>query len=128
MSVLLILTGRRFDGTTEELTADKFDLGSGDFCQIRNLGSDDTGATLVATLSKRNIKAKLKTKNKTNAIITRHLHLHLIPRFGSDPTSEAWKLADLYRAVAAGHRPPASPEAVRALVEEARRTLLTSAP
>ncbi len=58
----------------------------------------------------------------------RHLHLHLIPRLGSDPSSEAWKVADLYRAVAAGHRPPASPEAVRALVEEARRTLLTSDP
>ena len=59
----------RFDGSTEELTADKFDFGSGDFCQVRNLGSDDTGATLVATLSKRNIKAKVKNKNKTNAII-----------------------------------------------------------
>ena len=59
----------RFDGSTEELTADKFDFGSGAFCQIRNLGSDDTGATLVATLSKRNIKAKVKNKNKTNAII-----------------------------------------------------------
>jgi len=56
------------DGTTEELTADKFDFGSGDFCQIRNLGTDDTGAVLVATLNKRNIKAKIKNKNRANSI------------------------------------------------------------
>lgn len=58
----------------------------------------------------------------------RHLHLHLIPRFGSEPESEAWKVADLYRAVAAGCRPPAAPEAVQNLVERARQTLLTSSP
>ena len=58
----------------------------------------------------------------------RHLHLHLIPRFGSEPASEAWKVADLYRAVAAGSRPPAAPEAVQAFVEQARQAHLTSAP
>jgi diadenosine tetraphosphate (Ap4A) HIT family hydrolase len=51
----------------------------------------------------------------------RHFHLHLIPRHGADPASESWRVADLYRQVASGQRPPASPDAVRALVEEARR-------
>lgn len=50
----------------------------------------------------------------------RHLHLHLIPRFGNDPSSEAWKVADLYRAVASGERPAAAPEAVNELVQRAR--------
>ena len=58
----------------------------------------------------------------------RHLHLHLIPRFSSEPASEAWNVADLYRAVAAGSRPPAAPEAVQAFVEQARQAHLTSAP
>ncbi|MBM5808754.1 MAG: diadenosine tetraphosphate hydrolase [Cyanobacteria bacterium M_surface_9_m1_291] len=57
----------------------------------------------------------------------RHLHLHLIPRFGSEPASEAWKVADLYRAVQAGDRPAATPEAVQILVEKARQIHLTSA-
>ena len=57
----------------------------------------------------------------------RHLHLHLIPRFGSEPASEAWNVADLYRAVQAGDRPAATPEAVQVLVEKARQAHLTSA-
>ena len=41
----------RSDGSTEVLTADKFDIGAdGKTLQIRNLGTDDTGATLIATL------------------------------------------------------------------------------
>ncbi|MBM5784892.1 MAG: diadenosine tetraphosphate hydrolase [Cyanobacteria bacterium K_DeepCast_35m_m1_288] len=56
----------------------------------------------------------------------RHLHLHLIPRCGSEPATEAWRVADLYRAVARGAHPPADPETVRALVERARQALLTS--
>ena len=59
----------RSDGTTEELTADKFDFGSGVTCQIRNLGSDDTGAVLIATLRKQKIKSKIKNKNLVNSII-----------------------------------------------------------
>ena len=31
-----------------------------------------------------------------------HLHAHLIPRFSSDPSTTAWCVADLYRAVASG--------------------------
>jgi diadenosine tetraphosphate (Ap4A) HIT family hydrolase len=50
-----------------------------------------------------------------------HLHLHLIPRFAADPASAAWSVADLYRAVAAGERPPADPARVRELVAEARQ-------
>jgi diadenosine tetraphosphate (Ap4A) HIT family hydrolase len=49
-----------------------------------------------------------------------HLHLHLIPRFAADPASAAWSVADLYRAVAAGERPPADPAGVRELVARAR--------
>ena len=58
----------------------------------------------------------------------RHLHLHLIPRFGSEPASEAWNVADLYRAVADGNRPPAAPDAVQAFVEQARQARLTLTP
>ena len=58
----------------------------------------------------------------------RHLHLHLIPRHGAEPATEAWRVADLYRAVAQGRRPPADPEAVRAMVERARASHLTSPP
>jgi diadenosine tetraphosphate (Ap4A) HIT family hydrolase len=50
----------------------------------------------------------------------RHLHLHLIPRFASEPASEAWAVADLYRAVVAGTRPAAGSEEVRQLVERGR--------
>ena len=51
----------------------------------------------------------------------RHLHLHLIPRHGDDPATEAWRVADLYRAVVAGERPAADPGAVADLVERARQ-------
>ncbi len=52
----------------------------------------------------------------------RHLHLHLIPRFAKQASSEAWKLADLYRAVAGGERHAAEAEAVKAVVQRARLT------
>ena len=58
----------------------------------------------------------------------RHLHLHLIPRCSSEHATEAWRVADLYRAVAKGEHPPADPEAVQALVERARKAHLTLAP
>jgi diadenosine tetraphosphate (Ap4A) HIT family hydrolase len=38
----------------------------------------------------------------------RQVHVHLVPRHETDDSSKAWALADLYRAVAAGSRPPAS--------------------
>ena len=57
----------------------------------------------------------------------RHLHLHLIPRFGSEPASEAWKVADAYRAVRAGSRPAAATEDVAKFVERARLDQLSSA-
>ena len=59
----------RSNGTTEILTSDKFDFGTGTTCQIRNLGSNDTGATLIASLRKLKPKAKVKNKNKVNSII-----------------------------------------------------------
>jgi diadenosine tetraphosphate (Ap4A) HIT family hydrolase len=51
----------------------------------------------------------------------RHFHLHLIPRHASEPRTESWRVADLYRAVAAGEHPPADPSAVAAFVALARR-------
>lgn len=50
----------------------------------------------------------------------RHLHLHLIPRFGTEPASDAWSVADLYRSVVAGGRPAARPQEVEALVRRGR--------
>ena len=60
----------RSDGGTETLTADKFDIGAdGKTLMIRNLGSNDTGANLVATLRKIKPKSKVKIKNRVNALI-----------------------------------------------------------
>lgn len=61
----------RSDGQTEELTFDKFifDSNSTEIQNIVNLGSPDTGAKLIATLRKTNIKSKLKLKNTVNSII-----------------------------------------------------------
>ena len=50
----------------------------------------------------------------------RHLHLHLIPRHSEDGATEAWAVADLYRAVARGQRSAADPAVVAALVQRAR--------
>ena len=50
----------------------------------------------------------------------RHLHLHLIPRFGDDPATAAWLIADHYRSVERGERPAADPAAVAHLVDRAR--------
>lgn len=50
-----------------------------------------------------------------------HLHLHLIPRFASDPQTTAWLVADHVRAVVAGERAAAKPEHVAALVVQARQ-------
>ena len=60
----------RSDGSTEALSSDKFEIGAdGKTLQIRGLGTDDTGATLIGTLRKTNPKAKVKIKNKVNSII-----------------------------------------------------------
>ena len=60
----------RSDGTTEVLTSDKFAFISGSTqLQIYNLGSNNTGATLVTTLTKSKPKAKIKRKNRVNSII-----------------------------------------------------------
>ena len=60
----------RSDGSTELLTSDKFSfINGGAQLQIYNLGSNNTGATLTATLRKIKPKAKSKRKNRVNSII-----------------------------------------------------------
>ena len=60
----------RSDGSTETLTSDMFAfIAGGTQLQIYNLGSDDSGATLTATLEKINPKAKVKRKNRVKSII-----------------------------------------------------------
>ncbi len=50
-----------------------------------------------------------------------HLHVHLIPRFDSEPGTAAWSVADWYRAVERGEQPPADPAAVADFVERMRK-------
>ena len=60
----------RSDGSTELLTSDKFSfISGGTQLQIYNLGSNNTGASLTATLRKTKPKAKAKRKNRVNSII-----------------------------------------------------------
>ena len=60
----------RSDGGTELLTSDRLSfLVGGTQLQILNLGPNDTGATLIATLKKIKPKAKSKIKNRVNYII-----------------------------------------------------------
>ena len=54
----------------------------------------------------------------------RHLHLHLIPRFGDDPATAAWSVADHYRSVERGECPAAEPAVVAQLVDRARSLAL----
>jgi diadenosine tetraphosphate (Ap4A) HIT family hydrolase len=50
-----------------------------------------------------------------------HLHLHLIPRSAAEPTTEAWAVADLYRAVTSGERKAADAAQVYAFVHQSRQ-------
>ena len=60
----------RSDGATEVLTSDKFEFTNGNTqIQIRNLGTDNTAATLVATLKKLKPKSKIKLKNRVTSIL-----------------------------------------------------------
>jgi len=60
----------RSNGDVEVLTSDKFAfIAGGTQLQIYNLGSNDTGATLTATLEKINPKSKIKRKNRVNSIL-----------------------------------------------------------
>ena len=60
----------RSDGTLETLTSDKFEFQSGSTrLVINNLGSNDTGAVLIATLRKTKIKSKSKKKKIVDSII-----------------------------------------------------------
>ena len=60
----------RSDGTSEVLTRDKFAIsGNGTQLQILNLGSDDTGATLITTRRKDRVVSKVKYKNRVNTLV-----------------------------------------------------------
>jgi hypothetical protein len=59
----------RSDGTIEPLSSDKFALiNGGEQLQIYNLGSNDVGAKLIATLRKTNPKEKVKRKLRVNSL------------------------------------------------------------
>ena len=75
----------RSDGTTEALSSDMFDISTdGSALQIRNLGSNDTGATLVASLTKIKPKSKIKIKNRVNSIV---INKSKLQGSGSDATT-----------------------------------------
>ena len=60
------------DGTTYDLTADQFDFGTGNTCQIRGLttpSQSNNGATLIATIKKSKPLAKQKINNKVKSIV-----------------------------------------------------------
>jgi hypothetical protein len=60
----------RSDGSYEVLTSDKFSITNGSkSLQIYNLGANDIGATLTATLTKIKPKSKIKLKNRVNTLI-----------------------------------------------------------
>jgi hypothetical protein len=60
----------RSDGSTELLTSDRFSfISGGSQLQIFNLGTNNTGATLITTLRKIKPKAKEKRKNRVNSIV-----------------------------------------------------------
>jgi predicted small secreted protein len=59
----------RSDGTYEELTSEKFQFVNGSTgLVIVGLGSNDTGARLISTLRKINIKSRTKNKNRINIL------------------------------------------------------------
>jgi hypothetical protein len=58
------------DGTTEVLTADKFNFASGStILTIDGLSGADPDSTLIATIRKQNVTSKTKLKNVANRII-----------------------------------------------------------
>ena len=59
----------RSDGTTESLTADQFIFTGGTELQIYGLGSDNTDATLLTSISKVKPTSKEKIRNRVNSII-----------------------------------------------------------
>ena len=60
----------RVDGSTEPLVSDQVEISmDGKALQIYNLGDDDAGAQLTATITKQKPKAKKKIKNRVNSLI-----------------------------------------------------------
>ena len=63
------------DGKTHELTADQFDFGSGNTCQIRGLTDPpaaNKGATLIATIKKQKPKVKGKIRNRVKSLVVNY--------------------------------------------------------
>ena len=52
-----------------------------------------------------------------------HLHLHLIPRFISNPNTKAWSVADHYRSVDSGESSPVFEEQLQNFVVNARQIM-----
>ena len=60
----------RSDGTTEPLTRNNFAFSANlRELQIRGLGADDTGAQLIATVKKTNVKSKKKVKDRVKSLV-----------------------------------------------------------
>ena len=60
----------RSDGQTEVLTNDRMKFSNGfQNLDIENLGSDDTGATLITTVRKTTVTSKEKFRNRVNSIV-----------------------------------------------------------
>ena len=63
----------RSDGTTVALSDDMFTFSTGGtVLQIRGLGAADTGATLIATLTKSKPAAKIKQLNRVNSVVVNY--------------------------------------------------------
>ena len=63
----------RSDGTTVSLSDEMFTFSTGGtVLQIRGLGAADTGATLIATLTKSKPSAKVKQLNRVNSIVVNY--------------------------------------------------------
>ncbi|MBL9118344.1 MAG: diadenosine tetraphosphate hydrolase [Phycisphaerae bacterium] len=55
-----------------------------------------------------------------------HLHVHCVPRYAERGDTAAWKVADWYRQVERGERPPAAAEDVTRCVLHVRAELMTA--
>ncbi|MFM1867917.1 MAG: hypothetical protein RL591_1325 [Planctomycetota bacterium] len=54
----------------------------------------------------------------------KHLHLHVIPRHASDPTTTSWALADRYRSTARGEVAAADPKVAETTAEAIARHMM----
>ena len=54
----------------------------------------------------------------------KHLHLHVIPRHASDPSTTSWALADRYRSTARGEVAAADPKIAETTAETIARHMM----